>query len=233
MRTLIALLFLCSNLVASDFNRALDNSCIVSIPGIIAVPERGQMVIKVVSLESTGCVFKEDDEFYYVLTCGHQRKEETGYVLSFLRRGETVDIGATKYTSFDEVENEFKPDYKDYGVLFFYKKKAEELGLKFNPIPISLKDFDIKRRYYSVYRVGGMFDKSPRLVLSEHNISDVDENQFIASPKPFPGTSGSSIFNEDFTKIIGIQISSGGLCTRTSFIARHYEQSLGKSITQD
>lgn len=233
MRLIIPLLlFLCSNIYAQDFNRVLDNTCVITLPSVAEVIDNGKKVNRVVTFEATGCVFKEDDTYYYVLTCGHHFESPLGYKLLFTQNGETKIVRASQYCQLDEIKQDEDPDYKDYAILYFYKKAAEQVDLKITPIPLCLDNPDINENCYSAYRVGDD-NVCPRTALSKFKIVKVGENEIFITPYPFAGTSGAPIFDKDMSKIYGIHISSGGLCTRSTFIARHYEQSFGKPITQN
>lgn len=233
MRIIIPLLlFLCSNVYAQDFNRALDNTCVITVTSIENVIENNVKINKVATIQATGCVFKEDDTYYYVLTCGHYFETTMGYKLLFTQNGETKIVRASQYCQLDEIKQDDDADYKDYAVLYFYKKAAEQVNLKINPIPLCLDNPDVNEYFYSAYRVGDD-NVCPRTALSKFKIVKFNENEMFITPYPFAGTSGSPVFDKDMSKIYGIHISSGGLCTRSTFIARHYEQSFGKSITQN
>ncbi len=157
----------------------------------------------------SGIVYKQDDQFIYILTAGHVLKDKFICILHFFVNGEQYpSIIAFKHqciydppsSGVSNISDLMLSGNKDFAIV---KAPIAQFGNKKIPIPIPLanKDLDLLSGG-RIMSSGSSRGEWPTAFLGR--IDDSKSLGFFFKPKPNKGRSGSVICDASGTYVIGI-----------------------------
>jgi len=163
----------------------------------------------------TGILFHEDEKHVYILTAGHVVEGYKTLHTLFFKTGLPSPVMEVKV-----LLKKYKKDtIEDVAIVTVEKKAFGKYPIP-KPIPLAAKGEEVKakQRLISAGCPGGRW---PNAFIGAAMIVGKDAYRFI--PRPLKGRSGSGVFDEDGTKILGVIIWAGqmdGVAITTDYIYR-------------
>lgn len=188
------LLFLWASTADAGIKEVMEATCQIKL----------QVKDKVIT-GGTGTLFLEDKEKIYILTAGHVVDKKHDKLCIFF-----FNTGKASHCMYGEVVFKVYEGVKDVAIVSVTKVQFKNYPIPM-PIPLAQKDTILKKDM-KIVSCGCPNYSWPNALLG--HVRSIDSTTFSFIPEPIPGRSGSGMFDEDGTHIVGLLIqydkSDGG-----------------------
>jgi hypothetical protein len=205
----ILLLFLFSNYCQASIKEAIEATCLIVGPfqeevTTVTVNDEGKKEEKKEKVwkysSGTGVVFHTNKNNIYILTAAHVLERAEKFYVTFFNTG-LPSLGIKCEVLMKKYE---KGTVKDVAILVVEKKYLEAIKYPIpKPIPLAKKNEEIKKDQ-KISSCGCVGIKWPNAWIGR--TLQVGQTAFSFRPSPQRGRSGSGVFDENGTKILGLVI---------------------------